>query len=401
MSIISTVTVTVPATTANLGPGFDCIGAALTLYNQFQFSQLEAPGTLRITATGAEAAKVTTDSSNLAYQAFVKLYEHLGQSPPSVAIAINLGVPLARGLGSSATAIAGGLVAANYLAGTPLTIEEVIGLAIAIEGHPDNVVPALLGGCRLAATKAEPPQPPLSKGGLNAEIIESPLSQGGLNSEPHPTKVNSESPLSQGGLNSEPHPTKVNSEPPPTNVNSEPPLTKVNSEPHPTKVNSEPPLTKGGQGGLNWEICDIPWHSDIVPILAIPDFELSTAEARKVLPTEYSKADAIFNAAHLALLVRGLATGNTDWLRSAMQDKIHQPYRQSLIKGYVTVREAAIAAGAYEMVISGAGPTLLALANLDVATAVATAMANAWQQEGVIAEVRSLSLDTQGAKISG
>lgn len=372
MSIISTVTVTVPATTANLGPGFDCIGAALTLYNQFQFSQLEATGTLRITATGAESAKVTTDSSNLAYQAFVKLYEHLGQSPPSVAIAINLGVPLARGLGSSATAIAGGLVAANYLAGTPLTIEEVIGLAIAIEGHPDNVVPALLGGCRLAATKAEPPQPPLSKGGLNAEIIESPLSQGRLNSKPHPTKVNSE-----------PHPTKVNSEPPLT------------------KVNSEPPLTKGGQGGLNWEICDIPWHSDIVPILAIPDFELSTAEARKVLPTEYSKADAIFNAAHLALLVRGLATGNTDWLRSAMQDKIHQPYRQSLIKGYLTVREAAIAAGAYEMVISGAGPTLLALANLDVATAVATAMANAWQQEGVIAEVRSLSLDTQGAKISG
>ncbi|MDF0551877.1 homoserine kinase [Kamptonema sp. UHCC 0994] len=319
MSIISTVTVTVPATTANLGPGFDCIGAALTLYNHFHFSLLEEAETLKITATGKEAAKVKTDDSNLAYQAFVKLYEYLGQSPPSVAIEISLGVPLARGLGSSATAIAGGLVGANYLAGEPLTPVEVMQLAIAIEGHPDNVVPALFGGCRLAATKGEPPQPP---------------------------------------------------------------------------------LTKGGQGGCNWEICDIPWHSDIVPIVAIPDFELSTAEARKVLPTEYSKADAIFNAAHLGLLVRGLGTGNADWLRSAMQDKIHQPYRQSLIKGYSTVRFAAIAAGAYEMVISGAGPTLLALASADVATAVAAAMAQAWLQEGVTPEVRSLSLDTQGAKIS-
>lgn len=377
MSIISTVTVTVPATTANLGPGFDCIGAALTLYNHFNFSLLEASETLRITATGTEAAKVKTDDSNLAYQAFVKLYEYLGQSPPSVAIEISLGVPLARGLGSSATAIAGGLVGANYLAGEPLTPVEVMHLAIAIEGHPDNVVPALFGGCRLAATKGEPPQPPLSKGGLNAEIIEPPLNKGGLNSEP---------PLSKGGLNSEPPLTKEG-------LNSEPPLSKE-------RLNSEPPLSKGGQGGCNWEICDIPWHSDIVPIVAIPDFELSTAEARKVLPTEYSKADAIFNAAHLGLLVRGLATGNADWLRSAMQDKIHQPYRQSLIKGYSAVREAAIAAGAYEMVISGAGPTLLALATKEVATAVAAAMADAWQQEGAIAEVRSLSLDTQGAKIS-
>ena len=377
MSIISTVTVTVPATTANLGPGFDCIGAALTLYNHFNFSLLEEAETLRITATGIEAAKVETDDSNLAYQAFVKLYEYLGQSPPSVAIEISLGVPLARGLGSSATAIAGGLVGANYLAGEPLTPVEVMQLAIAIEGHPDNVVPALFGGCRLAASKGEPPQPPLSNGRLNAEIIEPTLSKGGLNSE---------SPLSKGGLNSEPPLSKGG-------LNSESPLSKE-------RLNSKPPLSKGGQGGCNWEICDIPWHSDIVPIVAIPDFELSTAEARKVLPTEYSKADAIFNAAHLGLLVRGLTTGNADWLRSAMQDKIHQPYRQSLIKGYSAVREAAIAAGAYEMVISGAGPTLLALATKEVATAVAAAMADAWQQEGAIAEVRSLSLDTQGAKIS-
>lgn len=315
MSIISAVTVTVPATTANLGPGFDCIGAALTLYNELKFTRLdssslpsgqaEETATLKITVAGAEASRVTTDKSNLAYQAFVKLYEHLGQLPPPVAIHINLGVPLARGLGSSATAIVAGLVGANQLAGAPLSLEDVMQLAIAMEGHPDNVVPALLGGCRLAATN------------------------------------------SQG-----------------------------------------------------WEICEIPWHQDVIPVVAIPDFELSTAEARRVLPTQYSRADAIFNTAHLGLLVRGLETGTGNWLRTAMDDKIHQPYRRSLIRGYDAVQRAAIEAGAYGLVISGAGPTLLALADRELATGVAEAMAITWQQAGVNPEVHLLSPDRQGAKIS-
>jgi homoserine kinase len=305
----STVTVTVPATTANLGPGFDCIGAALSLYNRFQFSRLEPSATekLKITVTGQEAAKVKTDESNLAYQAFIKLYDRLKQSPPPVAIHIDMQVPLARGLGSSATAIVGGLVGANELAGKPLSQVEVMQLAIELEGHPDNVVPALLGGCRLAASN-----------------------------------------------------------------------------------------TPSG----SWEICDIPWHPNIVPVVAIPDFELSTAEARKVLPADYSRADAIFNAAHLGLLVRALETGNENWLRCALQDKIHQPYRQSLIKGYEAVQQAALNAGAYGMVISGAGPTLLALTDATNADAVVREMAAAWMEFGVKADVRAIGIDTQGAQVS-
>ncbi len=323
MSVVSTVTISVPATTANLGPGFDCIGAALTLYNEFKFSRrASSESAVKITVTGVEADRVLTDESNLAYQSFLKLYQHIDRTPPPVEIEINLGVPLARGLGSSATAIVGGLVGANLLAGEPLSQTEVMEIAIAIEGHPDNVVPALLGGCRLAAT------------GLIKE--------------------------------------------------EDPPI---------------PPLKKGGQGGAtSWEICDIPWHGDIVPVVAIPDFELSTAEARRVLPTEYSRADAIFNIAHLGLLVRGLETNRGDWLRVALQDKIHQPYRQALIAGYDAVQKAALASCAYGMVISGAGPTLLALADAASASAVAAAMTAAWQEEGVKAEVRSLSIDTQGAK---
>ncbi|MBW4615364.1 MAG: homoserine kinase [Desmonostoc vinosum HA7617-LM4] len=304
MSVISDVTVTVPATTANLGPGFDCIGAALTLYNEFKFTRTEE-NRLIINVTGTEAQQVPTNESNLLYQAFIKFYEHLEQMPPSVKIKIQLGVPLSRGLGSSATAIVGGLIAANQLAGAPLNELQLMELAIAIEGHPDNVVPALLGGCRLAATS-----------------------------------------------------------------------------------------------GTGWEICDVPWHDDVVPIVAIPNFELSTQEARSVLPNEVSRADAIFNTAHLGLLLRGLETAKGEWLKAALQDKLHQPYRKNLIPGYDAVNIAAVTAGAYGMVISGAGPTLLALADAAHSTAVEAAMENAWQGEGITNVVRSLALDTQGATSS-
>ncbi|MEB3338238.1 MAG: homoserine kinase [Leptolyngbyaceae bacterium] len=302
---MSIVTVTVPATTANLGPGFDCIGAALTLYNRFQFTPLAAGSNpaFQITVRGLDAERVNTDESNLAYQAFLRLYQHIGQAPPPVQIDIELEVPLARGLGSSATAIVGGLVGANQLAGLPLKSTEVMQIAIAIEGHPDNVVPALLGGCRLAATREDG----------------------------------------------------------------------------------------------SWEVCEIPWHRGIVPIVAIPNFELSTAAARRVLPPSYSRADAIFNIAHLGLLLRGLETGAASWLQAALQDKIHQPYREPLIPGYTAVRAAALAAGAYGLVISGAGPTLLALAPIQQAAAVAAAMAVPWEEQAINAQVQVLNLATQGA----
>ncbi|WP_421655296.1 hypothetical protein [Leptothermofonsia sp. ETS-13] len=96
----STVTVTVPATTANLGPGFDCLGAALTLYNQFTFSRLPTGGDrVVMKVSGAEADHVSTDSNNLVYQAFARLFQHLNQVPPPVQIEIQLGVPPGTGVG--------------------------------------------------------------------------------------------------------------------------------------------------------------------------------------------------------------------------------------------------------------------------------------------------------------
>jgi homoserine kinase len=293
----------VPATTANLGAGFDCIGAALSLYNEFTLTPIET-ASLVIAVRGLEAARVYTDDRNLVYQAFVKLYRKIDRSPPLIQLEIKLGVPLARGLGSSATAIVGGLVGANILAGNPLSPAEIMELAIEMEGHPDNVVPALIGGCQLAATAAS-----------------------------------------------------------------------------------------------GWAIADIPWHSSIVPVVAIPNFELSTATARSVLPHEYSRADAIFNTAHLGLLLRGLATANPEWLTAGLVDRLHQPYRQQLIPGYTDVDRAVIAAGGYGMVISGAGPTLLALASTDRAEVVATAMTEAWATHDIQVQAHLLEVDLQGAVV--
>lgn len=299
--------VSVPATTANLGPGFDCLGAALTCYNRFHFAPGSPEQPVVIQAQGAEAHRVATDASNLVYQAFCAAFAQGQRVVPPVRLTIDLGVPLARGLGSSSTAIVAGLLGANALGGGFLDRDSLAQLATDLEGHPDNVVPALLGGCRLATVDDQ------------------------------------------------------------------------------------------GQGWL----CEIPWHPAIVPVVVVPDFELSTVAARQVMPQQYRREEVVYTAGHVGLLIRALATGNGDWLRVAMGDRIHVPYRQGLIPGYGEVVTAAQAAGAYGVTISGAGPTLLALASPDRAAAIAAAMAEAWTATGVaIVQAQALALDLQGATVS-
>jgi len=137
--------VSVPATTANIGPGFDCLGAALTRYNHFTFTPVPEPASLQIEVSGQNCDRVPTDASNLAYIAFQKFFQRLEQSVPGVHLRIELDVPLARGMGSSSTAIVGGILGANALAGEPLNPHALAELATAIEGHPDNVVPPCWG----------------------------------------------------------------------------------------------------------------------------------------------------------------------------------------------------------------------------------------------------------------
>ncbi len=290
------VEITVPATSGNVGPGFDCLGVALTLYNSFRFTIADETV---ISAEGVGAERIAQNKHNLVYQSFQRCWQYLGRDKITLAIHITMQVPPSRGLGSSATAIAGGVYAANVFAGYPLSTRELVAIATEIEGHPDNVAPALLGGCQLIAGS---------------------------------------------------------------------------------------------------EICEIAWHESIGVAVVIPEFELSTAKARQVLPSQISLADAIFNCAHLGLLTQALATGSREWLIEALQDKLHQPYRTPLIPALASVRETAMQAGAYGLVISGAGPTLLAIAPQEQTTSVGQAMHQAWLSAGINSQWQTLSIDRQGTR---
>lgn len=300
MSFASSILVKVPATTANMGAGFDCIGMALDLYNDFEFRLSEGKTTFVV--EGAGANKISLSDDNLLYRSFLYFYQQTGLSVPSIDIKIKINVPLARGLGSSATAIVAGLLGANHFSSQKLSDKELINFAIELEGHPDNVVPAFLGNCI----------------------------------------------LSVGEKN-------------------------------------------------NWHFVPIECHRDLKFIVAIPDFELSTEEARSVLPKQLNYSQAVYNIAHLGLLIKALETGNGDWLTEALKDKLHQPYRQSLIKGYTQMQEAVMKAGGYGMVISGAGPTLLTVTNEARSTDVIKAMEETWLAMGVKADVKCLDVNTKGS----
>ncbi|AFY40611.1 homoserine kinase [[Leptolyngbya] sp. PCC 7376] len=305
---MTTIQVKVPATTANIGAGFDCLGAALTLHNEFRFTPTEADApffSLDVVGEAVEAKKLDADPDNLLYVAFAYLYEKIGQPVPNIHIDIDLKVPLSRGLGSSATAIVGGIVGANILAGSPLSQDKVMQLAIELEGHPDNVVPALLGGCQLSVNHQQ-----------------------------------------------------------------------------------------------SWVICPWAWHEAVIPVVTIPDFELSTEESRLVLPQQYARAQAIFNASRLGLLPHGLAQNNAEYLKASLDDQIHQPYRKNLIVGYDQVQMAAVEAGAFGMVISGAGPTLLALASPENAENVAATMQDTWSKFKVNAQAKVLAIAPEGTTVT-
>ena len=149
------VVVDVPATTANLGPGFDCLGAALDLNNRFAMRRIEGGGErFELIIEGTEGSHLRGGPENLVYRAAQRVWKAAGLEPVALEARVRLAVAPARGLGSSATAIVAGLMGANALVGEPLSKEKLLELAIDIEGHPDNVVPSLLGGLCMTAKAA-------------------------------------------------------------------------------------------------------------------------------------------------------------------------------------------------------------------------------------------------------
>ncbi|MBI2916409.1 MAG: homoserine kinase [Chloroflexi bacterium] len=138
-------TVRVPATTANLGPGFDCLGLALDLHNTVSVE----PGPFGVRVTGQGETTLPRNRRNLVYRSMERVFDRLGSGIPDMRLTCHNEIPLTRGLGSSSAATVAGLVAGNALAGNALSQEDILTMAAELEGHPDNVTPALLGGCQV------------------------------------------------------------------------------------------------------------------------------------------------------------------------------------------------------------------------------------------------------------
>ncbi len=155
------VSVKVPATTANIGPGFDCFGMALSMYNVVTLEETVYPTNgleINIISNSKDdlsAITIPTDKSNIVYKAVELLYNYTGQVVPALKINIKSNIPIAKGLGSSASVIVGGIIAANKLLGNPADEAAILSIANEVEGHPDNTTPAMLGGFVLSSAEED------------------------------------------------------------------------------------------------------------------------------------------------------------------------------------------------------------------------------------------------------
>lgn len=251
-----------PATTANVGPGFDSLGCAFQLYNKYTFELLDEG----LVIDGCPEEFCNQD--NLSYVSYKKAMEYMGLEVGGIHISLSeTNVPVSRGLGSSATMIAAGVFAANALHGYKMDGKDLLKVANMIEGHPDNVAPALFGG-------------------FTASFLDG--------DEPYTIKYD---------------------------------------------INKK----------LNF--CAI-----------YPDFQVSTHDARAVLPSSVPYEDAIFNGSRVAVLLKALEIGDESLIKLSLNDRLHQPYRKELIDEYDKVKEIALdKCGACGFFISGAGPTLMCI----------------------------------------
>ena len=253
------VTIRVPATTANLGPGFDAFGCALSLYTDVTFEETQ----WGLEITGCDEAYAGPD--NLAYTSFCAVLASMNVEVKGVKIHIDSNIPICRGLGSSAALLVAGAMGANVLHDNKLSTQGLLNITNAMEGHPDNLAPAFYGG-------------------LTASMVDNGL-----------------------------------------------PVT-VNFPLHP-----------------EWEF-----------LALIPEFDLPTSKARAVLPEQVNRADAIYNVAHGAMVLKALELGDEKLLRNGMQDRLHQNYRKHLIQDYEKI-EALVRSTGAAFCLSGAGPTLLCI----------------------------------------
>jgi homoserine kinase len=251
----------VPASSANLGPGFDALGLGLAIYLECRFRPAD---TLSIRVTGRDPGLISTGEDNLIWRTAVDIGREVGLAMPPIELEIDNGIPLGKGLGSSAAALTAGVVIADTVLGLRWPKKRILDEAARIEGHPDNVAACVHGSIVASATD--------SLGVTHAVRMD--------------------------------------------------------------------------------------LHPRYAIAVVVPDFTLPTVESRRVLPDSYSRADTIFNVQRSALLITALATGVTDAFPTALEDRLHQPYRAPLVPGLDEIIKLRTP-GLLGCALSGAGPSIL------------------------------------------
>ncbi|MBP3361362.1 MAG: homoserine kinase [Clostridia bacterium] len=295
------VRIKVPATSANMGPGFDCLGVALGLYNVIETA--ETGGGLSITAAGSKGF-ITGNENNLIYRAMMTVFEECGYTPKGIRIFQRSRIPMTRGLGSSSACIIGGMLGANVIAGRQLSYDRILELACKMEGHPDNVTPALYGGFCTAVREGE--------------------------------RVYHTS----------------------------------------TKLS----------GHIKFAVM-------------IPGYYVATKRSRTVVPDSFSKADAVFNISHAAMLVSALTSGKTELLRIACEDRMHQQYRKEYIEGMEDIFRKSYELGACAVYLSGSGPTILSVLDKNY-SGFADGMNRFFKESFKDWKCRILTIDNVGSVVS-
>ncbi len=260
--------VRVPATSANMGAGFDCLGVALNLYNYVYAEETDNGLTIEIADNISKF--LPRDERNLVYRSMKVLFDEAGYKPKGLHLVLDNSIMVTRGLGSSSAGIVGGLAAANEISGAKLSSDELLNMAAKIEGHPDNVAPALLGG-------------------ITVNVAEG--------------------------------------------------------------------------GKIRYVRADVP--DDLRLAAFVPDFILSTRKSRSVLPKGLSVKNAVFNMGRTALLMSSIMTGKYENIRTAVDDRIHQKYRKSLIPNVDDLFDMVYSEDALGVYLSGAGPAVVALVHAD------------------------------------